>query len=115
VVDFAGIPGDVGIHVLSGEPEVALPLFAADRGYDAVVMGALTHREGLSDLVGTLTSKLVERLDCDFVLVKPEGYRTSIELTGTPVAATAAELDYTDLPKAPAALGFVSPWQLPVR
>lgn len=77
---------DAGIHCLSGDAEETLPAFTAGRSYDAVVMGALTHRPGLAVLVGTLTSKLVESLDCDFVLVKPEDYRTGVELTSTPVS-----------------------------
>jgi universal stress protein E len=58
------------VHVLSGDPDIALPRFAAQRGYDALVLGALTHRHGLAALVGTLTGKLVDDLDCDFILVK---------------------------------------------
>ncbi len=58
------------VHVLSGDPELTLPDFAARHHYDAVVLGGLTHRKGVSALVGTLTSKLVEALECDFILVK---------------------------------------------
>jgi len=111
----AGIPGS-GVHVLLGDAENVLPAFAAGRGYDAVVMGALTHREGLSALVGTLTSKLVESLGCDFVLVKPDSYHTQVELSDaageSPVDAS--EIEELPLP-APATPGFVSPWQLPGR
>ena len=59
------------IHILNGEPEERLPAFAAERDYDVLVMGALTHRPSTVALVGTLTSKLVDTLACDFVLVKP--------------------------------------------
>jgi nucleotide-binding universal stress UspA family protein len=41
--------------------------------YDVLTMGALTHRPGVTTLVGTLTSKLVDAADCDFILVKPNG------------------------------------------
>ncbi len=58
------------IHVLSGDPELTLPDFAARHHYDAVVLGGLTHRKGVATLIGTLTSKLVDALDCDFILVK---------------------------------------------
>lgn len=73
-------PRAAALHLLSGEAEDTLPSFAAASGYDAWVMGALTHREGLSALVGTLTARLVESLDCDFVLVKPSNYTSPIEL-----------------------------------
>jgi universal stress protein E len=59
------------VRVLDGDPEQVLPAFAAERDYDVLVMGALTHHPGTTALVGTLTSKLVDTIDCDFVLVKP--------------------------------------------
>jgi universal stress protein E len=62
------------IHVLPGDAERTLPRFAAGQNYDALVFGALTRRHGLASLMGTLTSKLVDALDCDFVLVKPENF-----------------------------------------
>jgi hypothetical protein len=65
--------------------------------------------------VGTLTSKLVESVNCDFVLVKPDSYRSAVELTDT-VESPIDEPEFETLPQPRAAtLGFVSPWQLPVR
>jgi universal stress protein E len=58
------------VHVLNGEPEVTLPDFAARHHYDALILGGLTHRRGIAPLIGTLTGKLVETLDTDFILVK---------------------------------------------
>jgi universal stress protein E len=58
------------VHLLNGDPDVTLPDFAARQCYDAIVLGALTHRKGIAALVGTLTSRLVDELDCDFILVK---------------------------------------------
>jgi universal stress protein E len=57
-------------HVLSGEPDLTLPAFVGRQPCDVMILGALTHRAGTSALVGTLTSRLLEALDCDFVLVK---------------------------------------------
>lgn len=61
-------------HILQGTAEDTLPEFAARRAYDLVILGALTRKRGLSALVGTLTSRLVDTLDCDFVLVKSESF-----------------------------------------
>jgi universal stress protein E len=61
-------------HILQGTAEETLPDFAARSGYDLVILGALTRKRGLSALVGTLTSKLVDALDCDFVLVKSDSF-----------------------------------------
>jgi universal stress protein E len=63
--------GQERVHVLDGDPEKVLPNFAAARRYDVLMMGALTHRPSLTPLVGTLTSRLVDVLDCDLILVKP--------------------------------------------
>lgn len=59
------------IHVLCGEPATILPQFAQRRDFDLIVLGALTHRKALTALVGTLTGRLIETLDCDCLLVKP--------------------------------------------
>jgi universal stress protein E len=97
------------VHVLSGSPEQALPMFAAERDYDVLVMGALTHRKGLASLVGTLTGKLVEFLDCDFVLVKPSTYRCPISED-----PAASHVDTTTgapgHPQRDSRLGLLSPW-----
>ena len=60
------------VHVLSGDPDLTLPEFAARHHYDVLVLGGLTHRKGFTPLAGTLTSRLVEALDSDFILVKRE-------------------------------------------
>ena len=75
------VPDDQ-VHVLEGEPAANLSEFAADRGYDVLVLGALTHRETLAALVGTLTTKLVDSLRCDFILVKPGSYAAPVANTG---------------------------------
>jgi universal stress protein E len=66
------------VHVIAGNPEVGLPGYAKRRDYDAMLLGALTHRPGYTAQVGTLTSKLVEAVDCDLILVKPSDYRSPI-------------------------------------
>jgi universal stress protein E len=75
------------VHVLAGNPEVSLPRFAQHRGYDAILLGALTHRPGYTAQVGTLTSKLMDALECDFILLKPSAYRSPIAASATRVAA----------------------------
>lgn len=67
----AAIP-DPRVRMVAGEPAAELPRLAAREGYDLMLLGALTHRRGVATLVGTLTSRLVETLECDFILVKPE-------------------------------------------
>jgi universal stress protein E len=66
------------VHVLAGNPEVSLPKFTKRQAYDAILLGALTHKPGYTAQVGTLTSRLMEALECDFILVKPTAYRSPI-------------------------------------
>ncbi|MEP7245908.1 MAG: universal stress protein [Gammaproteobacteria bacterium] len=72
--------GEERLHVLQGEAEVTLPAFAARQDYDVIVLGALTRRRGISALMGTLTTRLVDSLECDFVLVKPESYACPVKV-----------------------------------
>ena len=76
--DAAGIAA-AQAHVLSGQPERTLPAFLREQGYDALVLGALAHRSAGTTPVGTLTSTLLDALDCDFVLVKSSSYRSPVE------------------------------------
>jgi len=66
-------------HILSGRPERTFPAFLSEQGYDALVLGALAHRCEGTTPVGTLTSTLLDALDCDFVLVKSSSYRSPVE------------------------------------
>jgi nucleotide-binding universal stress UspA family protein len=58
------------LRLLHGDAETALCRFADEQRYDVFVIGALTHRSALTVPVGTLTSKLVNVLDCDALLVR---------------------------------------------
>lgn len=73
----AGLEG-VEAHVLAGEPARALREFGAERGFDLIVLGALTHRKAFAALVGTLTGQLIESLETDFLLVKPRSARMNV-------------------------------------
>jgi len=68
--------------VLRGQPEFSLPRFLGEQGYDALILGALAHRSAGTTPVGTLTSTLLDALDCDFVLVKPPSYHSPIGESG---------------------------------
>jgi len=82
------------VHILEGPAEQTLAAFARPRAYDVMLLGALTHRPGPTPQVGTLTSRLVESLDCDVILVKPDAYRTTVdEVRAGDPPGTAAESD----------------------
>jgi universal stress protein E len=72
LANAAGLQG-THIEVLGGKPEQSLHAFVREHETDVLVLGALSHRTaGGAGLLGTLTESLIERLDCDFLLVRPE-------------------------------------------
>jgi len=66
--------GDDRVWTLTGDPAATLPAFAAKQHSDVLVLGALTHQRQEPTLVGTLTRKLMDTLDCDFLLLRPGGF-----------------------------------------
>jgi nucleotide-binding universal stress UspA family protein len=55
---------------LDGDPEQTLPPLAASGKYDLLVLGAVSHRTGLSALHASLTRRLVCAFEGDVLLVK---------------------------------------------
>jgi nucleotide-binding universal stress UspA family protein len=77
------------LHVISGDLVESLPAMAAQRHYDVLVLGTLSHRKTLNAEVGTLTGRLLDMLSCDFLLVKPPSYVSPVreEIVASKVAA----------------------------
>lgn len=73
--------GGAECHVIAGEPAQALRELSLRRNFDLIVLGALSHRKALTALVGTLTGRLIESLDADFLLVKPAPSATGVALS----------------------------------
>jgi universal stress protein E len=59
------------VHVLEGLPEVCLE--SAVKRYDAdfLVMGAVARRGVKKLLIGSTASRVLDRLPCDLVIIKP--------------------------------------------
>lgn len=65
---------DERVHVAEGRPELLVPRITQDAGADFVVSGAVS-RSGLNRLfVGSTAERMLDRLPCDLVTVKPEGF-----------------------------------------
>ena len=75
------------IRLLIGDPATTLTGMAAEQDYDLVVLGALTHRPQ-RPLVGTVTRQLMERLDCDFLLLRPGSFVSPVRGAKAGVAQT---------------------------
>jgi universal stress protein E len=68
-----GIPKD-RLHMLDGIAGREIAGFAAANGIDVVVMGSI-QRNFLQRLsIGSVAEDLLQRLDCDVLVLKPEGF-----------------------------------------
>jgi len=80
-----GIPPE-RLHLLDGIPGWAIAEFAAANRVDVVVMGSV-QRSFLQRLsIGSVAEDLLQRLDCDVLVLKPDGFaerlRTELEQGG---------------------------------
>ena len=65
-------------HLRSGNASVEIPAVADEIGAGVVVMGAVS-RSGLKRLfIGSTAERVIDRLACDVLVVKPEGFRTPV-------------------------------------
>jgi nucleotide-binding universal stress UspA family protein len=63
------------LQMFGGPPERTLPRIIESRRYELLVLGAITHRNGIGGWRETLSSKLVDATPGDVLLVKPEERR----------------------------------------
>lgn len=68
-----GLPEDA-VHLLEGAPRWRLPDFCDEAGADIVVMGAVSRSALERVFIGALAEKVLDRLPCDLLIVKPEGF-----------------------------------------
>ena len=65
-------------RLVVGDPESALPKVAKQDRAAVVVMGAVS-RSGLSRVfIGHTAERVVDKLDCDVLIVKPRSFKTSV-------------------------------------
>ena len=68
-----GMPEEM-THVLEGQPEDIIPQLSNDLRAKLVVLGT-TGRTGLSAIfIGNTAEHIIDRLNCDLLALKPEGY-----------------------------------------
>ena len=73
-----GVPPE-RMHVHQGGTRQSLLALTEQLRADAVVMGALS-RSGLKGLfLGNTAEDVLDRLDCDLIIVKPEGFKAVLQ------------------------------------
>jgi universal stress protein E len=66
------------IAVTEGRPEQALPDYCQETGADLVVMGAIARNPFGRIFLGSTAERVLDRLPCDLLVVKPESFRTPV-------------------------------------
>ena len=70
------------IHFIKGNPGVAIPRFAKRRRINLVVMGTVA-RSGIDGfLIGNTAEKVVSKLDCSLLAVKPDDFTSPVRPKG---------------------------------
>jgi universal stress protein E len=61
-----------------GLPEITLPAYCQQHSVDLVVMGVIARNPFGRIFIGSTAERVLDRLPCDLLAVKPEGFRTPI-------------------------------------
>lgn len=64
--------------VAAGDPALVLPRLVRKQRASLVVMGAVSRSAMKRLFIGNTAERLVDRLDCDVLIVKPRGFRTKV-------------------------------------
>lgn len=66
------------ISLVEGRPETMLPDYCAEVGADVVVMGAIARNPFGRIFIGSTAERVLDRLPCDLLVVKPQGFSTPV-------------------------------------
>ena len=68
------------VHMLNGAAEKVIPAFAAKHSIDLIVMGTLARTGVEGVLIGNTAEKILGKLDCSVLALKPAGFVSPIKL-----------------------------------
>lgn len=75
-------PDDSKIHMVTGSPPTAIVDLVEEKHIDLVVMGARTHDNLPTVLLGTRAMRVFDYVTCDVVGVKPDDFTSLLEREG---------------------------------
>ena len=67
------------IEMRQGDPEDVIPDFVVAEGIDLVVMGTVARTGIAGLLIGNTAERLLRRLPCSVLAVKPDGFRSPVQ------------------------------------
>ena len=80
ITAFHGIDDDHA-HLIAGLTHEELPLIAEKLKADVVVMGAVARNRWKRLFIGATAERTLEHLPCDLLIVKPDWFKTPVELS----------------------------------
>jgi len=79
ITEFHEVDDDKS-HLVAGLTHEELPLCAEKVGADVVVMGAVARNRWKRLFIGATAERTLEYLPCDLLIVKPDWFKTPVEL-----------------------------------
>jgi nucleotide-binding universal stress UspA family protein len=77
---IGGPPGGVQTVHRRGDPEDVIPAYAAADGVDLIVMGTVARSGVAGLLIGNTAERVLRRLPCSVLAVKPDGFVSPVRL-----------------------------------
>lgn len=68
------------IHLLKGDAEKLIPEMAKRKGIELIVMGTVTRTGITGFIIGNTAERVLQRVDCSVLTVKPDGFVTPVKL-----------------------------------
>jgi nucleotide-binding universal stress UspA family protein len=65
-------------HLVKGKPATAIAKFVKNNGVDLLVMGSVARSGVPGLLVGNTAEKILDKVDCSVMVMKPKGWKTPI-------------------------------------
>ena len=79
ITSFHGLDDDKA-HLVSGLTHEELPLLAKNLNAAVVVMGAVSRNRWKRLFIGATAERTMEHLPCDLLIVKPDWFRTPVDM-----------------------------------
>ena len=84
----------VSVELRRGIPEQVIPSFAVSHGVDLVVAGTVARRGVAGLIVGNTAERLLNRLPCSMIVVKPDDFTVPKEVTIAEATAHSGEVGH---------------------
>lgn len=75
----AGVPSDVQVHHLRGDPSQAIPEFVESQGIDILMMGTVGRTGIPGFIIGNTAENIVQKLECSLMAFKPNGFVSPVK------------------------------------